>query len=568
MRAPLTVLVLGVLSAACVGDSAFHCDETQDGGPRPCGALGVCFAGACGQPEPQCPSGHRYGGIERLECMPCAHPGDPCCGDACDDPGLVCLGEGRKTCVACGEVGEPCCSEGRCADGALCSGGQCVACGGLGQPCCERGEACGTALTCAGAACTCAASLQASCVRKADGTLWCWGPNGNGELGIGSTQSPDGCFTHHLATCAWNPQQVKSAAGPFAHVEQVVWAASARCARTSEGAVWCWGSNQMGQLGIGPASAPESCFLFPFTTGEPCSTLPLQVVDEKGAPLSGVAQLSAGGEWICARQDSGAVRCWGANHHIAWGHDSCAGGHHGGGLPCARSPVTVPDELGQPFQGAVDLAVGSAHACLVRQGGTVWCFGVNDMLQLGTVAGSLESCEGMPCALYPRQLSSGAQPFSGVSRLVAGTAHTCALKQDGTVFCWGDNPVGQLGNGSNVASAEPVRVIDGAGQPLADVVELAAGGDTTCARRANGTVLCWGGNSDGQVGDGSAEPRASATEVVLAPGAPFTHAVELALEPGKSCARRSDGSLWCWGIVDTGFVDVSATPLSVRFTCP
>lgn len=137
--------------------------------------------------------------------------------------------------------------------------------------------------------------------------------------------------------------------------------------------------------------------------------------------------------------------------------------------------------------------------------------------------------------------------------IAVGMQHSCALADDGRVFCWGRNDHGQLGS----KSTESCSVLDIHGMPpapvpcrdkpeavdgLADVVEIAVGGDTGCARLANGTVRCWGANGNGMIGDGTTTDRPAATPIPA-----MTHVVQIAVSTTHACARHEDGSLDCWG---------------------
>jgi alpha-tubulin suppressor-like RCC1 family protein len=133
---------------------------------------------------------------------------------------------------------------------------------------------------------------------------------------------------------------------------------------------------------------------------------------------------------------------------------------------------------------------------------------------------------------------------------ISGNARsTCALLEDGTLRCWGSNTLGQLGDGTIGPSPVPIPVLVSVGGPVfADVVEISAGvEDSACARRSDGTAWCWGWNADGQLGDGTTMNRSSPVQVMAAPGVPLSDVVEIASAEWHACARKADGSVWCWG---------------------
>ena len=196
-----------------------------------------------------------------------------------------------------------------------------------------------------------------------------------------------------------------------------------------------------------------------------------------------------------------------------------------------------------------DVAMGREHGCALRYDGTVWCFGADDVGQLGYGMTS-----DMPSAM-PHQvlvLSTGA-PITDVIALGAGRDHTCAVRADGSVWCWGDDGQGQLGDGGTMdqLAAVPATLASDS-SPLTGVAEVDGGDCTTCARRGDGSVLCWGCNSAGQLGDGTiVTPRPRAAPVLVeAGGAELTGATALAVGGwGHSCALAGNRALcWGWGI--------------------
>ncbi|MFO0588321.1 MAG: hypothetical protein U0441_12305 [Polyangiaceae bacterium] len=199
--------------------------------------------------------------------------------------------------------------------------------------------------------------------------------------------------------------------------------------------------------------------------------------------LTGVTQMAPYGDdynsWpshICALLTGGALKCWGHNY---WGEvgDGTFGGDG------VATPHTVTINGGEPV---LSIAAGAEFNCAVVQSGKVYCWGWNDLGQLGL--------PGLPNQALPTL------PVVGISNATAVTAwhdHACALLADKTVKCWGDGSLGVLGDGSFVVSATPV-VVDG----LTNVAQVVAGRDHVCARRDNGTVACWGSSYDGQVGTG------------------------------------------------------------------
>ena len=277
------------------------------------------------------------------------------------------------------------------------------------------------------------------------------------------------------------------------------------CARKTDGTLWCWGSNTDGQLGDGNIGAKAS---------------PVQV----GALGTLVAEVAAGVGHTCARKTDGTLWCWGQNFQGQLGD---------GDIVDKASPVQV-SALGTLV---AEIAAGRLHTCARKTDGTLWCWGSNIDGQLGDgTAGN-----------KPSPVQVGALGTL-VAEVAAGVGHTCARKTDGTLWCWGLNFQGQLGDGTTGDKSSPVQV--GALGTL--VAEIAAGNLHTCARKTDGTLWCWGNNDHGQLGDGTSKSKSSPVQV----GALGTLVAEVAAGGNHTCARKTDGTLWCWGTDGTGNTDV------------
>ena len=124
----------------------------------------------------------------------------------------------------------------------------------------------------------------------------------------------------------------------------------------------------------------------------------------------------------------------------------------------------------------------------------------------------------------------------------AGGSHTCAVRADGTVACWGDNSYGQLGDGTNVDSTAPVAVTG-----IANAISISSGFNYTCAARSDNSVACWGANGSGQLGDGTIVDSSIPVTVTG-----LTNATSVAAGSSHTCAVRSDDSVACWGANGSG----------------
>jgi alpha-tubulin suppressor-like RCC1 family protein len=183
------------------------------------------------------------------------------------------------------------------------------------------------------------------------------------------------------------------------------------------------------------------------------------------------------------------------------------------------------------------IATGRAHTCALLADGTAKCWGYNAGGALGNSNGRF-SLTPAPVVGLTNAIEITAGPID--KDYAVSAAHTCSLIADGTVKCWGDNTLGQLGNGqvSAIGASNPIPLtVPG----LVDVVSVAAGGYHTCALIADGTVKCWGRNDVGQIGDAH-DPTPTPTPV-----GGVSDAVAIAAGAEHSCALLKDGTAKCWG---------------------
>jgi len=289
-----------------------------------------------------------------------------------------------------------------------------------------------------------------TCARTSGGGVKCWGYNGNGQLGDGTT------------TDRTKPVNVS---GLASGVSAIAAGDSHTCALTSGGGVKCWGANYFGQLGEGT------------------TTQRLTPVDVSGL-ASGVIAIAAGDSHTCALTSGGGVKCWGRNDY----------GQLGDGTTTQR---LTPVDVSLLASGVSAIAAGKYHTCALIAGGWVMCWGYNAAGQLG---------DGTTTDRYtPVDVLLA----SGVSTIATGANHTCALTAGGGVKCWGWNGSGQLGDGTTTDRTTPVDVSGLA----SGVSAIAAGGLHTCARTAGGGVKCWGRNAEGQLGDGTTTDRYTPVDV-------------------------------------------------------
>jgi len=184
------------------------------------------------------------------------------------------------------------------------------------------------------------------------------------------------------------------------------------------------------------------------------------------------------------------------------------------------------------------LAVGAWHSLALKNDGTVWAWGNNDYGQLGngTTSGSSTTTTGDSNTTNrsPAQVSG----LNDVIAISAGSSHSLALKSDGTVWAWGSNNVGQLGDGTTTDRNRPVQV-----SGLTNVIAITGGCEShSLALKSDGTVWAWGYNNFGQLGDGTTTNRSTPVQVSGLSGISAIGAGS-----GHSVALKSDGTVWAWG---------------------
>jgi alpha-tubulin suppressor-like RCC1 family protein len=338
----------------------------------------------------------------------------------------------------------------------------------------------------AGAVAAVTAGHGHTCALTTDGAVQCWGANSSGQLG-------DGTNTGRLT-----PGPVMGLVGGATAVA-AGW--SHTCALNADGAVQCWGANSSGQLGDGTVLSRP---------------MPSPVVGLE----TGVATVAGGGSHSCALMTYGAVKCWGRNVF----------GELGDGTTTSRP---IPRDVAGLTRDVLWVAVGGTHACAVRIGGAVQCWGYNAAGQLG---------DGTRTArLTPVDVVG---PPAGVVAVAAGELHTCGVTSTGAVKCWGDNSAGQLGDGKTRSEPTPVSVVGLA----SGVAAVAAGASHSCAVAIDGQVWCWGLNLSHQLGDGVGFPgTVTASVAPVAVQGLVDGAVAVAAGRDHTCALTTRGALQCWG---------------------
>ncbi len=260
-----------------------------------------------------------------------------------------------------------------------------------------------------------------------------------------------------------------------------------------------------------------------------------------------------GAFYSCALLQDGTVRCWG---------DNSTGELGDGTTTNASTPVAVAG-----IGGAATVTAGGFHTCVRFPDGTIQCWGRNNAGQLGDPATTAFQS---PTPVRVAGLTATA--------VTAGGFHTCALLGDGTVSCWGQNDLGQLGNGTVSPTADTPNPTPVTVSGITTAVAISAGGWYTCALLQDGTVRCWGDNTYGQLGNGAILLSPSPNSPITPTPTPVTVSgisTAVAIEAGvfHTCALLRDGTLQCWGRNDEGRLGNgstanSSTPVTVNGVAP
>jgi alpha-tubulin suppressor-like RCC1 family protein len=329
------------------------------------------------------------------------------------------------------------------------------------------------------------------CGIHTDGTLWCWGTNRDGELGVGDTTNrPTPVQLTVPATTGWT----SVSAGGF-HT----------CATRSDSTLYCWGANGNGQLGVGDTTSRST----PTQVTVPATT--------------GWSQVSTGELDTCAVRTDGSLYCWGINSVGQLGLGNTTEQH---------SPTQVPAPWNPPSSKTwTAVRLGWGHACALVSDSSLYCWGdnTNGRLGRGSVGGTFSS---------PQSVTVPSS--TGWSSLGLGGDHSCALRSDSSLYCWGRNDYGQLGDGTTTDRSSPTHI------GTATWTAVSGGYAFTCGIQTGSALYCWGENDMGQLGLGVVGEQHTPTQVGTA-----TWSATLARGGSPrmiSCAiRAADSTLWCWG---------------------
>ncbi len=343
-----------------------------------------------------------------------------------------------------------------------------------------------------------------ACALRSSGQVLCWGATSHPPAGGADAGSSIG------------PAVVPGVSGAV----EIAAGLQLSCARLANGTVSCWGRGKAAQVRAGASNVLQISVnndsVYALRAGGTVLRSSLDAASWTAVPfLDNATRLSSFGTTACALTQNGGAVCWGRNTSGQVGDGTTSGSRFD-----PRPVVNLVD--------AVQLAVGQSHGCALRANGTVACWGLNTAGRLGIGSTTIAS------SLLPVPTAG----LTAVSSISSGFGHTCAVRSTGTLYCWGLGSYGRsfadgglstgggaIGDGTLESRLSPVQVAE-----LGGVVEVDASNGFTCARRVNGAVFCWGRNDQGQVGDGTTLDRARPVRVPLDPCGQ--------LSPGKSLGKE------------------------------
>lgn len=342
-----------------------------------------------------------------------------------------------------------------------------------------------------------------TCAKTDENKVYCWGANSGQELGNDSGVDSN------------TPVEITNLVIPDdTTISSWSSAVNTQCAITNKnGAIYCWGDNMSGELGLGTSNnknSPTATWNGEMPTG----------VD--------VQKVVVGNFHGCLLATNNKVYCWA---HSQIDNDS-------------NVPVEVPQGEIPDGVTLVDIISGWSSNCVIGDDGWAYCWGYD---YGGNLGNGTEGNKLTPTAISQGEIPDGVT----IETVVSGGRYSCALSSNDKVYCWGDNTYGQLGNGTTTSSTTPVEVLQGAipgGVTIKSIAEMTSGGYHTCVIGSNNIAYCWGENNYGQIGDNTTTNRSTpvATVTTSVPSGVTAKSISAGLY--NTCMIGSDNKIYCWGL--------------------
>lgn len=361
-----------------------------------------------------------------------------------------------------------------------------------------------------------------TCTIANTGKIYCWGARDKGQLGNNEVTTSSTTVPKAVAMDGFKALSVAVSSSTTKGHACAIFYNENLSTPPSSGSVYCWGANDLGQLGDGTFT--QSAVPRPVNLGD-------NLANNPSTPFLATS-ISLGQEHSCAVLEGntpasgGGLRCWGKNDRGQLGDSSNTNSEVPTGPNISNSGSLYYQS------GVMAVITGNYHTCFLSPAGTVSCFGGGNLGQLGN--GSLSN------SLSPVSVSG----LTDVGALAAGDDFSCALKKagldQGKIFCWGSNIKGQLGTGDYSVRSSPNLVSN-----LGSIASISAGNNHVCAVKNDGVGYCWGDNTFGQIGDGYTLSSGN-LEPTLVSGL-GNDARMLVAGGNHSCVLKPGGEIMCYG---------------------
>ncbi len=378
-----------------------------------------------------------------------------------------------------------------------------------------------------------------TCGLASDGKAYCWGSDGDGQLGEnadGDNADEDIPVLVDTSALTAGSSLVSLTAG-----------AGHTCGLASDGKAYCWGYDGYGELGENADgdNADEN--------------IPVLVDTSALTVGSNFVSLTAGSYHTCGLASDGKAYCWGDDDFGQLGENADADNAD------ENIPVLVDTSALTAGSRFVSLTAGNQHTCGLGSDGKAYCWGRDNYGQLGENADADNADENIPVLVDTTALTAGSL-FVRLTAGGVGGARTCGLASDGKAYCWGRDNYGQLGenaDGDNLAENIPVLVDISALTAGSSLVSLATGNNHTCGLASDGKAYCWGRDNFGQLGENADGDNADENIPVLVDTSALTAgssfvSLTAGAGSGHTCGLASDGKAYCWGWDGNGQLGDSA----------
>jgi prepilin-type N-terminal cleavage/methylation domain-containing protein len=347
----------------------------------------------------------------------------------------------------------------------------------------------------------------------------------------GTNNSIYNAYTKESSVGVCNQTQPSAAAkadytGPKVWV-QISAGGDKTCAIASDSKAYCWGGNNVGQLGNGSTTQ---------------SQVPIAVTANGALNGKTIVSIASGTSHACVIASDNNAYCWGYNLNGQLGNNSTT-----------NSSVPVPVTTGALNGKTIkSIAAGDSHTCVVASDNNAYCWG--DNLYGGLGNGSTTQ------SLVPVAVSTGALNGKTIKSITAGGSSTCVIASDNLAYCWGFNSHGQLGNNSTTQSLVPVAVDTTGVLSGKTIKSIIARSWRTCAVASDNQAYCWGYNGNGQLGNNSTTESHFPVAVANLGGKTVT-----SINGGYSngCVTTSDNQIYCWGFNSHGQLGNNSTTQSL-----